>query len=250
MIQAVLFDLDDTLYPHAQWLHGAWKAVTAVATEFDADRSALMAALTEIAGEASDRGDIIDRAVERAAPGVPIEPLVEAFRAYRAGPLQPYPGVARALAELHEVVPIGLVSNGDVSLQTDKLRALGLADTFDVVVFSDAYGREHRKPHPLPFRMALADLDVAPESAVFVGDRPDEDVEGAVAAGMRAVRVRTGAYRSVPDELAPWYTAMSLPDATRVIFDAVRGATVTIDLRTPGPRPRHADQDTPRSPRR
>lgn len=254
MIKAVLFDLDDTLYPQAQWLYGAWRAVAAAAADHGVDKAALFSALVDIAGEGSDRGRIIDRALERTgAVGVPIEPLVDAFRGYRTGPLQPYPGVPRALAGLSAEVPIGLVTDGDVALQHDKLVALGLEDAFDVIVYSDAYGRECRKPHPLPFRIALAALGVSPDCAVFVGDRPDKDVLGATAAGMRVVRVRTGEYRGVEDEIRPWYTGVSVAEAVRVLLDAVRSEAAgtgaagrsdrrrrsvppELDLRTP-PRP-------------
>lgn len=43
------------------------------------------------------------------------------------------------------------------------------------------------KPHPVPFRMLAERLGVAPEACVFVGDRPIDDIQGAVGVGMRAV---------------------------------------------------------------
>jgi putative hydrolase of the HAD superfamily len=50
----------------------------------------------------------------------------------------------------------------------------------------------HLKPHPEAFRAVLAavagDADpVPPEEAVFVGDRPIDDISGAKALGMRTV---------------------------------------------------------------
>ncbi len=44
-----------------------------------------------------------------------------------------------------------------------------------------------QKPHPSAFLAAAAALDVEPERAVFVGDRPWDDISGARAAGMRTV---------------------------------------------------------------
>ena len=102
------------------------------------------------------------------------------------------------------------MTDGDPLIQRSKLRALGFVDVFTVVVLSDELGREHRKPDPRPFAVALDRLAVAPADAVFVGDRPDKDVAGARAAGLAAVRVRTGEYAARPDEPAPW---ASVPDA-------------------------------------
>jgi putative hydrolase of the HAD superfamily len=45
------------------------------------------------------------------------------------------------------------------------------------------------KPHPAIFRAALARLGVAPEQAVYVGDRLQADVAGAHGARMRAVLI-------------------------------------------------------------
>ena len=46
------------------------------------------------------------------------------------------------------------------------------------------------KPHPEAFRAALAAVQVSdPRTAVFVGDRPYDDISGAKAVGMRAVLV-------------------------------------------------------------
>ena len=96
-------------------------------------------------------------------------------------------------------------------IQRAKLVALGLDDHFAVVVFSDELGREHRKPDPLPFLTALRGLDVQPGDAVYVGDRPEKDVAGALGVGMRCIRVRTGEYASTPDG----------PEPSAVVDDAV-----------------------------
>jgi putative hydrolase of the HAD superfamily len=102
-----------------------------------------------------------------------------------------------------------------------------MTTAFDVVVLSDTLGRECRKPHPAPFRAALDLLEVDVDAAVFVGDRPDKDVMGAVGVGMRVVRVRTGEYRAQPDLVGTW---ASVPDVVAAIelverMPLVRGAT-------------------------
>ena len=216
-IQAVLFDLDDTLYPQAEFLAGAWRAVAvASATLVGLPDDTVLEALTGVAAEGSDRGRIIDRALERLGiRDVEVSSLVDVFRSHTPARLHPYRGARGALASLREQVPIGLVSDGDVGIQRAKLRALGLEAAFDAIVFSDELGREHRKPDPLPFNTALEALGVRAAGAVYVGDRPDKDVAGATGAGLRAVRVLTGEYAAEPGEVAPWRQA---PD----VFAAIR----------------------------
>ena len=147
MIEAVLFDLDDTLYDQRGWLAGAWVAVAAAAAPFGVDADPLWRALLETAAEGTDGGGIIDRALERVgATGVPVGPFLEAFRSHDPLRLATYPGVTEALERLRDRCRIGLVTDGDPRIQRSKLRALGLLDAFDVVVFSVELGRERQAP--------------------------------------------------------------------------------------------------------
>ena len=209
VIEAVLFDLDDTLYPQQDWLRGCWEAVAAEASARDGvDRDRLHRALVEIASEGSDRGRIIDRALAAiGAEHVDVGPLVDAVLAHRPASLECYPGAREAVAEIRGAVPVALVTDGDPDLQRAKLDLLGLGSAFDAIVFSDELGREFRKPNPAPFRRALELLGSAPGVGVMVGDRPDKDVAGAAMAGLRTVRVLTGEYAHVPDDAPPWRTA-------------------------------------------
>jgi putative hydrolase of the HAD superfamily len=83
---------------------------------------------------------------------------------------------------------IGLLSNTHwpPSFHERFLQRDGLAALIDARLYTSAM--EFQKPHPSAFRAALAALGVDDASrAVFVGDRPWDDVGGAKAAGMRAV---------------------------------------------------------------
>jgi len=220
VIAAVLFDLDDTLYEQRRWLAPAWAAVAAAAAPYGVDGDAFTRTLVAVAAGGSDRGRIIDRALARmpATDDVPLAPLLAAFRSSVPERLSLYPGVREALRSLRDEVPIGLVTDGDVAIQRAKLRLLALDDAFDAVVLSDELGRERRKPHPAPFMAALATLGARPGDAVHVGDRPDKDVRGAIAVGMRAIRVRTGEYAALPDDPAPWRSARDVPDAVSIVL--------------------------------
>jgi putative hydrolase of the HAD superfamily len=118
---------------------------------------------------------------------------------------------------LRTAVPIGLVSDGDPAIQRAKLEALRLRDAFDVVVFSDELGRDCRKPNRAPFDVAVTRLGVEPGRAVYVGDSPVKDITGAMSAGLRAIRVRTGEYGDYPDDLPPWQVAPDVVEAIEML---------------------------------
>lgn len=62
----------------------------------------------------------------------------------------------------------------------------GLADLIDARLYTSEM--PFQKPHPTAFRAALEALGVGdPSEAVFVGDRPWDDISGAAGLGMRAV---------------------------------------------------------------
>lgn len=218
LADAVLFDLDDTLYLQSEWLAGAWDAVAERATAFGISAPVLRASLEVTASEGSDRGAIIDRALAAINAACDVAPLVEAFRAHAPTRLSLlHPELRGMLDDVRRRIPIGLVTDGEPRVQEAKLDALGLADAFDAVIVSDVWGRNYRKPHRLPFDLALAALGVDAERAVFIGDRPDKDIVGAGRAGIRAIRVRTGEYRACPNIGTPWGEAGDVIDALALL---------------------------------
>jgi putative hydrolase of the HAD superfamily len=223
-VRAVLVDLDDTLYPQSDVLDAAWRAVADRGARHGLDRPLLLAALVAEAAGGSARGGILDRALERVGGSTEHVPdLLAAFRDAVPDRLTPYPGVSEALADLRSRVPIALVTDGDVDGQQRKVAALGLDAAFDVLVFSDRFGRAHRKPDPLPFRAALQELarggpGVDAADAVMIGDRPDKDVAGAAGVGLRGVRVGTGEYADRPDHPATWFRADTFAEAVDLLL--------------------------------
>jgi putative hydrolase of the HAD superfamily len=97
----------------------------------------------------------------------------------------PYPDAAPALRELRgRGLALVVASNWDCSLH-DVLSGAGLARLLDGVVTSAEVGA--RKPDRAIFDAALRAAGCDPADALHVGDSLAADVEGARAAGIRAV---------------------------------------------------------------
>ena len=106
-------------------------------------------------------------------------------RSDRAAAIDGWPEVLAA-ARAHGL--IGLITNfSDGPMQRDKIRGAGLEGQFDGVYISGEVGVW--KPEPGIFEHAAKDLGVAPRDCVHIGNNVQSDVEGALAAGMRAVLV-------------------------------------------------------------
>lgn len=99
----------------------------------------------------------------------------------------PIPGALGALQFLKGMgLKVGVVSNWDPACR-QLLRESGLFDLLDTVVVSSEVG--FLKPDPEIFRIALRELDMTGEQALYVGDNYYDDVEGARMAGMEALLI-------------------------------------------------------------
>jgi putative hydrolase of the HAD superfamily len=192
--KAILFDLDDTLWPIApvilqaeQTLH-AWLQQHAprVSDRFSIDnlRQARLAMLATQPEFHLDLGALrragLIAAFEQAGEDIDkVEHAMVTFFAARNA-VVPYDDVVPGLLRLKGRSLIGSISNGNADLQ-----AIGLAHHFQVSVAAFQLG--FAKPDPAIFHHACRALGVAPEEAVYVGDDILLDVRAAQQAGLRAV---------------------------------------------------------------
>jgi putative hydrolase of the HAD superfamily len=103
------------------------------------------------------------------------------------------------LAQLRGHYALGLICNVGIADSTTLRTVLarhGMLDAFQVLTFSDEYGR--LKPDPSIFHHTLEQLGWGPAEALHVGDLEELDVEGARAAGMRVARYDYPAFSDRP----------------------------------------------------
>ncbi len=209
--RAVLFDLDDTLWPiapvilEAEQILFAWLRQHAprVAQHFTIDtlrqaRLELLARQPEFQLDlgALRRAGLIAAFEQAGEDAGKVELAMTEFFAARNAVI-PYDDVLPGLLRLKGRVRIGSVTNGNADLQT-----IGLARHFDASVAAPAFGVA--KPDVKIFLEACRLLDVAPQEAVYVGDDLRLDVYGAQRAGLRAVWMnRTGQVNYLPNEVRP-----------------------------------------------
>lgn len=107
------------------------------------------------------------------------------FNLWRAVP----EGLPEALDRVREAgTLLGVVSNSEGHI-AELLEAVGLAHHFLVIV--DSANEGVQKPDPIIWQRALAHIGVPAADALYVGDVPSVDVEGARGAGLAGVLVDT-----------------------------------------------------------
>ena len=188
-LRAVVFDLDDTLYPEREYVRSGFHAVAAWSEEHLGISADDAFAQLDRLFEQGVRGDTFNRWLEAngKGPDETVEVLVNVYRDHDPT-IVPHDGVQPLLERLGQRYLLGLVSDGAPEIQARKLARLGLAKHFGSVVFPT--NRAEWKPSPDSLKKALTALGVSGPEAVYVADNPAKDFLGARSAAMRSIRVR------------------------------------------------------------
>lgn len=180
-MRAVVFDVGETLVDETR----AWSIW---ADHLGVPRLTFFSALGASIAEGGHHHDPmrlfrpgIDVAAESAA-------LRAAGRSWHASAQDLYPDALPCLRDLADLgYRLGVAANQPAEV-AEVIRALGI--DFELVGMSVAW--DLHKPDPAFFARIAEELGLPPEAIAYVGDRVDNDVRPAAAAGMLAVFVRRG----------------------------------------------------------
>lgn len=105
-----------------------------------------------------------------------------------------FPGSVPLLKELRARGCVtGIITNGPSYLQHHKLDESGLLPYCDIAVVSGDVGVH--KPDPALFAYTAEKLGLKTGECTYVGDHPVNDIEGALKAGMHAIRMNCGWFK-------------------------------------------------------
>lgn len=82
---------------------------------------------------------------------------------------------------------LGVLTNGVVNVQRNKVNLLSLSDLVDTVVYARENGAAYEKPHKQAFIRVCQELNVDVTDAVMIGDNYNCDIKGALKAGLMAI---------------------------------------------------------------
>lgn len=199
-IDAVLFDLDDTLH------FGVKDEVIAKLTHiFGEFESGFSEEEIKEFSKVHDFNKMVQAMVAEHNVRSPRKLTVEDFMEANGKVTGSFDHLFYAPPESKEVIQTvrdsgkvtGLVTTrGPISLGR-VLDLHGFSDSFDVIIGGGDVKR--RKPHPEPLAIALGKLGINPERSMYVGDDQDADVGAAMALGMKTALVG----ETLPDPYGP-----------------------------------------------
>jgi len=221
-LEAVLFDLDDTLHDDTHAFTSAAEEVAReIALERGVDAFALKRAYVaeaegfwhrlsaeQLRNRLSGlREAMWSSALERVGIADPdlAQRSAANYNEYRKKYFSVFPGAVELLRALRERGwKLGILTNGFSETHREKIKLLQIGEYFDAIFIADEVGMI--KPDPLLFAHACTTLGSAPARSAMVGDRYERDVRGALEAGLYAI------WLNVRNESLP--AGVPPPDAT------------------------------------
>ncbi|POX39830.1 hydrolase [Streptomyces sp. Ru73] len=199
-IRAVLWDVDDTLFDYASADRAGMQAhllAEGLADGYPSVDRALTRwkELTALHWRRFEQGGISFEAQRRdrvrdflGAPEMDDDDADAWFGRYLAhyeAAWELFPDTLPVLELLAADYRHAVLSNSSVHNQDRKLRVLGVRDRFEALVCAADLGVA--KPAPGAFHAACEALGLPPAEVAYVGDQPDIDAGGAVAAGLTGI---------------------------------------------------------------
>jgi len=196
VIKAILFDIDDTLFPSGEFAEKARRnAIAAMVEEgLNRDVEAAYRALEKIIRKYGSNYPrhfdvLLDNLGVKENRARLIAAGVAAYHNTKST-IAPFPDVPKTLVRLRDAgYRLYAVSEGKAVKQWDKLIRLGLDFFFHGAFISEELGC--RKGVRF-YRIIARRLKLKPSEMVMVGDRLDKDIIPAKRAGARAIRILQG----------------------------------------------------------
>ncbi len=198
-LDALLFDVDDTLYSTTAFSLVARRrsiqAMIAAGLEITEEEgfAELMEVVTEFSSNYSNHFErLLDRLGPQSHagrnPAMLVAAGVVAYHATKQEGMRLLADVAETLERLHAAgIRMGVLSAGLQVKQAEKLVRLGAAHYFDpqAIFFTDQLGIS--KPNPKLFTKACESMALDPARGLYIGDRLEHDVMPANSIGLRTV---------------------------------------------------------------
>lgn len=216
-IRAIVFDLDDTLYCERDFVFSGYDAVAAWLRERGIGPADAARRLRELYST-EHRGRVFDQllAENRQPDPIPlVQQMIECYRAHSPD-IHLLPDAVRALDRWRERFHVGLISDGPLETQRNKVEALGLRARLSTIILTDEWGPAFWKPHRRAFEAMEAACGCQGSACVYLADNPAKDFVAPRQRGWRTVRVRRadGVYQGLEASAgeAPEVEVASLDD--------------------------------------
>jgi putative hydrolase of the HAD superfamily len=209
MIEAVIFDIDNTLMDFMKMKRAAVEAAVdyMIDAGLDIDKQTMIDKIFKVYWEEGiEDQNIFDKVLLREFGQIDYKILAAGIIGYRKAKeahMMLYPHVRMTLSELLRMgIRLGVVSDAPRLPVWLRIVSLNLHHYFEKVITFDDTGE--RKPSPKPFSKIIDDMKIKPQNAIMVGDWAERDIVGAKNIGMITAWAKYGNQFDTKNSGADW----------------------------------------------
>lgn len=223
--KAVIFDLDDTLYPEVDYVISGFMAISSeISKHYNLDATMVLYKMVNLFK--LDRRNVFNRLLDSLNVKYSddyITYLVDEYRNHMPQ-IKLYEDADYIIKYLYNKrIKLGIITDGYKIAQRNKIKALNIEKYFDCIIITDEWGKEYWKPHRRPYDVAKDMLGVEYEEMIYVGDNVIKDFVTPNILGMTTVLVfrKEGIYSGnkvkVEEIYKPNYCVSSLYEIEELI---------------------------------
>lgn len=198
-LKGIIFDLDNVLYNETGYVFAAYHEISLYISEnYKIDKEYIYTKLVNYLKEKTSMYPRLfnDLLSELGLNNKLLTTMLEIYSSVQPQ-LELFEGAEPLLSELKERHKLGLLTNGRIETQKNKVKLLDIERLFDEILYARELGEKNEKPNTLAYKVLLERLKIDPEDAVCIGDNPYTDFIGAKKIGLLTVRVLTGEFKDV-----------------------------------------------------
>ena len=178
MFEAIIFDLDYTLYDESKFLEKVVNDTNIIKKKIKIDYKFRLLS----------KNIIIDILKKNNSYNKKNSLIIFNDLKKNKVKLKLYKGFLPLLKKLKkDKIKVGILTNGNPLIQKNKIKNLKIKKYFNSIVFSKNLGKE--KPHKKSFLTIMKKIKSNPKKSLFVGDHKDNDIVGAKSIGMKTLWV-------------------------------------------------------------
>ena len=193
LITGVILDLDDTLYSEKDYVKSGYRAVA----EFIETNNTISETNNKITCDIiadklwnyfTEGKNAIDELLNELGQSDKKKECLDIYRNH-IPEIQLYDGAIELIENLKDKgIKVGIITDGRVNGQKNKLASLGLTELVDDIIITDELGGEQfRKPNDIAFRIMQCRWRLPFEEIAYVGDNMMKDFQAPRQLGMRSI---------------------------------------------------------------
>jgi putative hydrolase of the HAD superfamily len=192
MITTVVFDMDDTLYDEIDYCKSGFNAVAASLSKHPNTPNAekIFESLWNQFASGNHTRTFNAALDELKIPynDEMIKSLIELYRNHKPNLTLPAE-TKNVLDQLSGKYKLAMLTDGFMPAQQLKVRALGIEQYFQKIVYTEQLGRQFWKPSPVGFEKIIEGLNEKPQNMAYIADNQAKDFIAPNRLGMATIRI-------------------------------------------------------------